>query len=69
VSIGLDFLEISESSRYDTTIDPGTSQSAFAVPSSANTHTLIRELFLGVLRLKKNSRMILNISQVRIYEK
>jgi hypothetical protein len=29
----LDFLEIGESSRYDTLIDPGTSQIAFAVPS------------------------------------
>jgi hypothetical protein len=32
MSIRFDFLEIGESSRYDTAIDPGTSQSAFAVP-------------------------------------
>ncbi len=40
MSIGLDFLEIGESSRYDTAVDPGTSQSAFAEPSHPSAHAL-----------------------------
>jgi hypothetical protein len=40
MSIGMDFLEIGDSSRYDTVINPCTSQSAFTVPSRPSTHTL-----------------------------
>jgi hypothetical protein len=39
MSIGLDFLEIGETSRYGTAIDTRTSQSALTVPSRPSAHT------------------------------
>jgi hypothetical protein len=66
MSIGLDFLEIGESSRYDTTIDPGTSQSAFAVPSSASTHTL-RHIQLSIDSFRFDCNLLRCLSQRSIW--
>jgi hypothetical protein len=55
MSIGLDFLGIGESSRYDTVIDPCTSQSAFIVPSRPSTHTLrYKSLSIDIFRFDWN---------------